>query len=160
MAGATDPRFRLNNTNMTLDLQRTMAEKWRYGPMIWGLRLGTAEHPPVQSAGDNQTIAMMNDHPEWPLNVIAPFGAVFRNQSAPNGCYLQNQQGQFITVTGEVVPAGGKKSIRPMSLKLAEAEGCPDSIWATEGENIRDNGFAPLAKLLTRPLNIINLCAT
>eukprot|EP01043_Picozoa_sp_COSAG02_P051126 COSAG02_NODE_5344_length_4414_cov_5.903824_1_plen_998_part_00 len=157
MAGATDPRYRLNNTNMTLDLQHTMAKKWRYGPMLWGLRVGSEDEPPVQTAGDNLTIAMANGHPEWPLNVIAPFGHVFRNQSAPDGCYLQNHQGQFITVTGEVVPAGGKKSIRPMSVELAKAEGCPDSIWATEGENIRDFGFRPLAKLLTRPLHIINL---
>ena len=55
MAGATDPRYRLNNTNMTLDLQRTMAEKWRYGPMLWALRVGTAERPAVQTAADNLT---------------------------------------------------------------------------------------------------------
>jgi hypothetical protein len=103
------------------------------------------------------TYALANEHPELELNTICPFGAIFRNQSKPDGCYLQNAHGQFIDVTGALVPPGGKKSIRPMSPRLAEAEGCPDSIWAEEGEGIRDFGFKPLAQYLTRPLNIINL---
>ena len=56
-----------------------------------------------------------------------------------------------------VVAPGGRKSIRPMSKKMAESEGCPDDIWAAEGERIRDFGFKPLAQYLTRPLNVINL---
>ena len=67
------------------------------------------------------------------------------------------QAGQFIGVTGVVVAEGGRKSIRPMSQKMAEAEGCPDSIWAAEGEKIRDHGFKPLASYLTRPMNVVNL---
>jgi hypothetical protein len=103
------------------------------------------------------TFALANAHPELPLNTICPFGRIFRNQSKPDGCYLQNAHGQFIDVTGALVPPGGKKSIRPMSPKLARKEGCPDSIWAAEGEAIRDFGFTPLAQHLTRPLNIVNL---
>lgn len=210
MAGSSDvdPDIRLNNTNMTIALQHTLALKFRYGLLKQGLRVGTADKPWIPTAEDNcntttiatlyyslllriliafcplfaavvpiflsqcyevalraecvrlcaaVTFALANAHPELPLNTICPFGHIFRNQSKPDGCYLQNAHGQFIDVTGAVVPPGGKKSIRPMSSKLAQAEGCPDSVWAEEGEAIRDFGFAPLAQYLTRPLNIVNL---
>ena len=159
MAGASDvdPEIRLNNTNMTVALQRVMAEKFRYGLLKQGLRLGTADKPWVPNAADNATFALANSHPEWPFNTICPFGGIFRNETKPDGCYLQNAKGQFIQVTGAVVAPGGRKSIRPMSKTMAEAEGCPDSIWAEEGERIRDFGFKPLAQYLTRPLNVINL---
>ena len=213
MAGSSDvdPDIRLNNTNMTIALQHTLALKFRYGLLMQGLRIGTADKPWIPSAEDNCTITittttttiaalynlltvyceflcmesvpsllsfrcsdikaecvrvrlcclvtfvLANAHPELPLDTICPFGRIFRNQSKPDGCYLQNAHGQFIDVTGALVPSGGKKSIRPMSPKLAQAEGCPDSIWAVEGEAIRDFGFTPLAQYLTRPLSIVNL---
>jgi hypothetical protein len=114
-----DPAIRKNNTAMTTELQRTLADKFRYGLLVQGLRVGRDGKPGVPSALDNATIALANAHPEWPLHTICPFGATFRNQSAPAGCYLQNGKGQFIEVTGAVVAPGGRKSIRPMSQRMA-----------------------------------------
>ena len=42
------------------------------------------------------------------LQVIVPFGAIFqRNQSHPDGCYLQNAAGQLIDVDGTPVKMNG-----------------------------------------------------
>jgi hypothetical protein len=59
MAGSSDvdPAIRLNNTNMTMALQRTLAFKFRYGLLKQDLRLGTAEKPFIPSARDNCTTA-------------------------------------------------------------------------------------------------------
>ena len=67
MAGASDvdPAIRLNNTNMTVALQRVMAEKFRYGILKQGLRVGTAAKPWIPNAADNATFALANSHPEW-----------------------------------------------------------------------------------------------
>lgn len=92
MAGSSDvdPAIRLNNTNMTLDLQHTLADKFRYGLLLQGLRLSTSAKGFTPTAIDNVTFALANLHPEIPFNTICPFGAIFRNSTKPGGCYLQN----------------------------------------------------------------------
>jgi hypothetical protein len=57
MAGSSDvdPSIRLNNTNMTIALQHTLAFKFRYGLLKQGLRVGTADKPWIPSAEDNCT---------------------------------------------------------------------------------------------------------
>ena len=57
MAGSSDvdPAIRLNNTNMTIALQHTLAFKFRYGLLKQGLRVGTADKPWIPSAEDNCT---------------------------------------------------------------------------------------------------------
>jgi len=57
MAGASDvdPDIRLNNTNMTIALQHTLALKFRYGLLKQGLSVGTAGKPWIPSAEDNCT---------------------------------------------------------------------------------------------------------
>jgi hypothetical protein len=49
------------------------------------------------------------------------------------------------------------KNLRPMSKAMAEAAGCPDHLFAVDGESLRDLVFRPLSKLLTRPVSIINV---
>ena len=60
MAGSSDvdPDIRLNNTNMTIALQHTLALKFRYGLLMQGLRIGTADKPWIPSAEDNCTITI------------------------------------------------------------------------------------------------------
>lgn len=57
MAGSSDvdPDIRLNNTNMTIALQHTLALKFRYGLLKQGLRVGTADKPWIPSVEDNCT---------------------------------------------------------------------------------------------------------
>jgi hypothetical protein len=122
MAGATDPQFKRNNTNLTVALQTILASKWRFGPMLWSLPSGTAADPYVPSGRDAALIALANAHPEWPFNAIVPFGRVFsHNQSHPDGCYLQSAPGKFIDVDGTPVQSGRRKSLRPLRTAAAEA---------------------------------------
>eukprot|EP01046_Picozoa_sp_COSAG06_P019084 COSAG06_NODE_1348_length_9778_cov_6.672280_7_plen_990_part_00 len=187
MAGANDPVFSQNNTNMTVALQQILVRKWRYAPMLWSLPMpipgyepkpwipkpwvpGAPCHGPACDCmkwrpcnHGAEMIALANAHPEWPFNVIAPFGHIFKlNQSHPDGCYLQSASGHFINVDGTPVKmngtvAIGRRSLRPMTAAMAQEVGCPDSLWEWEGEQLRDLGFAQLSKYLSRPLSIVNL---
>lgn len=152
MAGATDPLTKKDNVNLTVQLMDAMATRWRYGPMLWSV--GGTKSTFVPTALDNLSFALFNAHPEWPMNVILPFGGEFHNETLPAGCYLQNAAGHFIDVGGQ--PATTRKSLRPMSPKLAVAQGCPDTLWAKDGLQVAEN-FKLLTPYLTRPFSILNL---
>ena len=132
--------------NYTLSILTTMATKWRYGTQL------------VHDIS-NQTIALANAHPEWPLHVL--INRRYRhmqlyNQSLPNGCYMQDAHHRFIGVEGELVPPGGKKTLRPMSPGMAVSVGCPDALFNVDGQYHLDNIFAPLLGRLTRPIDLVN----
>jgi hypothetical protein len=90
------------------------------GPMLWALPMGTTSKPFVPGAPchdpacdcmkwrpcnhPKEIIALANAHPEWPFNVIVPFGHIFQwNQSHSKGCYLQSASGTCINVDGTPV---------------------------------------------------------
>ena len=54
------------------------------------------------TAAENMSLALFNAHPEWPMNVILPFGREFHNQSLPNGCYLQVSRRMSVCVCARV----------------------------------------------------------
>ena len=47
---------------------------------------------------------------------------------------MQNAKGEFIDVLGNVIPAGEKRYLRPMTEKTAAAEGCPDRIFNVDAD--------------------------
>ena len=157
MAGNGIPSERPLLANRTVAIQRVLSERWRYGivlDMYWQ----------DTTYADMAAVRVANAHPEVPLHVIVSRaqmrGATGRsqlyNESLPSGCYAQNAKGEFIGVDGNVVPSGGKKTLRPMSESVANDEGCPDSLFNADGEVFRAGLFARLAKNLTREINIVN----
>jgi len=82
----------------------------------------------------------------------------------PRGCFLQNAAGKFIDVKGNLASGGVKtcagrplcKTLRPMSEAMAIKEGCPDSIFARDGESLATYYFKPMSKQLKRPISIVN----
>jgi len=154
MAGQGQPAERKVLANFTIAIMEVLAQKWRYGTMVIG-------RPSKTSIVYNASIALANAHPDRPLHMIInrreDRNSSLFNQSLPQGCYMQNAKGDFITVMGEpVVPPKGKKCLRPMSPSLAEKVGCPDSVFNRDGEYHRDRIFRPLIGMLTRPVDIIN----
>jgi hypothetical protein len=154
--------------NLTLTMLEVLARRWRYG-------LTLPEKVNKTDGGElevdwllNATIALANQHPDWAANIIrsgapaASNGEKLRNnQTLPKGCYLQDAEGEFINVDGTKPQPDAHgvlhKSRRPtVSAAAAVAQGCPDSLAASHGEELAREVFTPLSKLLTRPLNIVN----
>ena len=140
------PRTR-EHFNISKAIVELLASRWRYGLQL------------TRTAADaNATIAMANAQPDVPLHAVIPGerGAL-ANHSLPKGCYMQNANGQFITILGDVIPAGEPPTLRPMSAATAAAQNCPDSIFAKDdGDAVRAQ-FAPLAAAgLRRPIDVLN----
>jgi hypothetical protein len=156
--------------NLTLAMVEVLARRWRYGLTI-------PTHPNRSDGGEievdwllNATISLGNQHPHWAANLMcsgAPAGSngqtLRNNQTLPKGCYLQDAHGQFVNVDGSPAlpdpkhPGGVKKSRRPtVSAAAAAAQGCPDSLAASQGVELAREVFTPLSTLLTRPLTIVN----
>lgn len=138
--------------NMTTNaeaIQTLLATKFNFGLVLWF------------PAGDksmlsNATMKLANEHPDWPLHVVIPGrggGKQIHNQSLPTGCYLQDTAGNFITMAGK--PAGSKKILRITTPELAEAVGCPDSLFDSDGEHALSM-FKVADESLTRPIDLIN----
>jgi hypothetical protein len=118
MAGKTVPKSEL--FNVTEAMMSSLATKWRYGYQL------------QRGANLNKTIATANAQPQWPLHAIIGGerckSGLF-NATLPKGCYMQNAAGQFITVKGDLIPAGEPPTLRVMAKATADAQGCPDSIF-------------------------------
>lgn len=132
MAGQDVPRR--ERLNVTLDLMKTLSSKWRYGWMLGG------------SKWMNESIEVVNAHTEWPVHALIPGerGQLF-NHSLPKGCYMQDDHGRYITILGDLIPAGKPPTLRPMSAKTASAQGCPDSIFNSDGDEVRQKRFQAFA---------------
>lgn len=105
----------------------------------------------------NRTIALANSHPERRLSAIImrseePRDYLTTNQSLPDGCYLQNSQGKFVSCEGTVVT---HKVLRPTTPALAAAVGCPDTVFAHDGAYFAEV-FRKFDQLLTRPIDLVN----
>ncbi len=138
--------------NMTANaeaIQTLLVTKFNFGLMLWFPAGDT-------SILSNATMDLANAHPSWPLHVVIPGrggGKQIHNQSLPSGCYLQDAAGSFITMDGK--PAGSKKILRITTPELAEAVGCPDSLFDSDGEHTLSM-FKVADQRLTRPINLIN----
>jgi hypothetical protein len=86
------------------------------------------------------------------MRIQEPDDYLTRNQTLPNGCYLQDASGKFITCAGAET---AHKILRPTTPELALAEGCPDTVFAHDGNYFRDI-FRRMDAQLTRPINMIN----
>lgn len=153
MAGQGIPAERPLLANVTLAIQEIMASKWRYG-MVVGPRDG-GEYAWL----NNATFELANNNPQWPLHMIIErrfAKSQLFNQSLPDGCFMQNSKGQFITVLGDVVPTGGKKTLRAMSQTLANTVGCPDTLFSDPDGLFYRQLFLEFTSRLKRPIDIVN----
>lgn len=138
-----------NVTTNAEAIQELLVKKYNYGLVLWFPAGDT-------SALSNSTMALANAHPDWPLHVVIPGrggGKQIHNQSLPNGCYLQDAAGNFITMDGK--PAGAKKILRITTPELAESAGCPDSLFDADGEHSLAM-FKVADEILKRPIDLIN----
>ena len=130
-----------------LQIIENLASRWHYG-----ISLSTG------ARSKNLSISLANNHTEWPLHGIIPGeGGALHNNSLPDGCYMQNIKGQFITILGDIIPTGQPRTLRPMSTETAIAKGCPDSIFNLDnGVSVREKRFSPLKNELERPIDVLN----
>ena len=143
----------VSRENMTTNaeaIQSLLVRKFNYGLVLWFPAGDT-------SAFSNSTMALANAHPDWPLHVVIPGrggGKQIHNQSLPSGCYLQDADGNFITMAGKPA-ASNNKILRITTPELADAVGCPDSLFDVDGEQTLAK-FKVADETLTRPIDLIN----
>ena len=141
---------RKNVTNRTIAIQEELSGAWNYAIELDGHGCCTDRQ--------NRTIALANAHPERKLSVVImriqePDDYLTRNQSLPDGCYLQDARGNFITCTGAPTK---HKILRPTTPELAAEVGCPVTVFAHDGAYFRDHVFRKFDALLTRPIDLVN----
>jgi hypothetical protein len=84
----------------------------------------------------------------------------YTNQTLPLGCYLQDESGHFLTLTGAKAtlnPKTGKipRVLRPTTASRADSNRCPDHLFSDEWRQYSTKG-AYKAAGLTRPVDRIN----
>jgi hypothetical protein len=109
-------------------LQIELATHWNFG---------IALNPGGSRDTGGVVAAMADSHPDWTLDATiirqqTPGKSQISNRTLPNGCYLQNAQGELILATGAVLPAGSPGQLRVTTAELADAVGCPDSLFVLD----------------------------
>ena len=126
---------------------------------------------------------LLREHPDWGVDtvfqrqgtphcekygrrinataVIGPHGCEkdwrYLNQSLPDGCYLKDAQGRYLTLTGALATNHSQppKVLRPTTAAGAETNSCPDTIFSAEWRAFRTHGHYKAAGL-PRPIDRIN----
>jgi hypothetical protein len=149
-------------------LQAELASTWHYNLNF--MRLGTAacaagkptkaDPNPTPVCKEQQMIDLSNAHPEWGVDTIFQRAGAkvcadysnkstcekswrFKNQTLPDGCYLQDKAGKFLTLTGAQVNASDPRSLkvlRPTTAAGATKNGCEDAIFFEEWQGYRTHG--------------------
>jgi hypothetical protein len=109
-------------------IQTELASSWNYGIAI---------NPAGSRDAGGVVAAWADSHPEWTLDsTIIRQQTVGKsqisNRTLPKGCYLQNEHGQLISVTGAVLAPGAAPVLRVTTPELADEAGCPDSLFAID----------------------------
>jgi hypothetical protein len=151
-------------------LQAELASTWHYNLNF--LSLGrpacaagkpTKKDPdPPTTCTDQMMIDLSNAHPEWGVDTIFQRAGArvcgdygnkstcehqwrFKNQSLPDGCYLQDKEGKFMTLTGAHVNLTNPRSLkvlRPTTAAGARKNGCDDELFYEEWKGYQTHGLA------------------
>ena len=118
---------RANMSTNAVGLQSELASSWHYGISY--------PSPAYDIGGGGR--ALVEAHPEWTLDALlfrqqTPGKSQISNKTLPKGCFMQNANGQLINIDGKVLPAGTVGPLRVTTAKMAEAVGCPDSLFAID----------------------------
>ena len=120
------PRATIASTSV--QIQSELATSWNYGIEL---------NPTGSNDIDGVVLNMVATHPAWTLDAglirLQTHGkSQISNTSLPKGCFLQNERGQLISSKGTVLPQGAAGQLRVTTLELAQAVGCPDSLFALD----------------------------
>lgn len=155
-------------------LQKELASTWHYNLNFMRLgpypacaaakpTMPTKADPdPPPICKDQGMFDLSNKHPEWGVDTIFQRAGArvcsdysnkttcekdwrFKNQSLPDGCYLQDKAGKFTTLTGAHVNLSNPRSLkvlRPTTAAGATKNDCGDELFFEEWKSYQTHGLA------------------
>lgn len=175
MSGGPYRNFGQDPTFYPAELQSELATTFHYNLNVAVMGFG-GEPSEMESI----LFGMMDANPSWGVDTIfqrqgtrycdvygpnasasvgCETGWRYTNQSLPEGCYLKDASGAYLTLTGAKASAGPTgivpKILRPTTAQGATANSCPDELFSHEWMAFQTHGKYKAAGL-ERPVDRIN----